>query len=101
DTVKMYDVDCEPLGQRCTWLVLDTAPESPRPTSIWVFLPRPLAERASRSGWGSSCIPVAAERAAHGPVRPDRIVFRVDPIAGRNQVESVVLGAYRSIIDWT
>jgi hypothetical protein len=96
-TVRMYDVDCEPLAQRGTWLVLDfSTPSSPRPTSIAVVLPRRIAEKAIRSGWGSNAIPSEPFAQAR-----NRVVVRVDSLAGRRHVEAVVLGAYRSIIDWT
>jgi hypothetical protein len=101
-TVRMYDVDCEPLDQRRTWLVLDFAtPDSPRPTSIAVLLPRKVAAKAARAEWGRSYGPTQDNQSALEPTYGDRVVFRVDPLAGRQSVETVVLGAYRSIIDWT
>jgi hypothetical protein len=96
-SVRMYDVDCEPLAQRRTWLILDFAtPTSPRPTSVAVVLPRRIAAKAIRSGWGSNAIPSEPLAQAR-----DRVLVRVDPLAGRRHVETVVLGSYRSIIDWT
>ena len=96
-SVRMYDVDCQPLAQRQTWLILDfSTPTSPRPTSVAVVLPRRVAEKAIRSGWGRNANP--SEPFAHPR---DRVVVRVDPLAGRRHVEAVVLGSYRSIIDWT
>jgi hypothetical protein len=102
ETVRMYDVDCEPLGQRRTWLVLDFARlDSPRPTSVTVFLPRKVAAMASKAEWGYSFGRMYDDRLTLESTCADRVVFRVDPLAGRRNVETVVLSAYRSIIDWT
>jgi hypothetical protein len=96
-SVRMYDVDCQPLAQRQTWLILDfSTATSPRPTSVAVVLPRRVADKAIRSGWGRNAIPSEPFARAR-----DRVVVRVDPLAGRQHVEAVVLGSYRSIIDWT
>jgi hypothetical protein len=101
-TVRMYDVDCEPLGQRGTWLVLDFATTcSPRPTSIVVLLPRKVAAKAALAGWGLNYMPSHGDRPLDERDCADRVVFQVNLLAGRRSVEAVVLGAYRSIIDWS
>ena len=102
-SVRMYEVDCEPLDQRRTWLILDFAtPRSPRPTSITVVLPRKVATKAARAEWGAQLrLTTRDEAPASEFACLDRVVFQVNPLAGRRNVENVVLGAYRSIIDWT
>jgi hypothetical protein len=102
ETVRVYDVDCEPLGQRRTWLILDfETADSMRPTSITVLLPRKVAAMAARAEWGRSYGPTRDDQTVLECARADRVIFRVDPLAGRRSVEAVVLGAYRSIIDWS
>jgi hypothetical protein len=101
ETARMYEVDCRPLGQRRTWLILDfETPDLPRPTSITVVLPKRVAEKAMRADWGCSDASTG-DGPAFAPDDADRVIFRVNPLAGRRSVETLVLGAYRSIIDWT
>jgi hypothetical protein len=84
-SVSMFDVDCEPLDRRLTWLVLDDAsPSSAAPSRIRIRLPRRIARAAERSRLGVSTTPLL----------PDHVLFSVDPLAHRRDVESLVLAAY-------
>ena len=84
-TVTMFDVDCTLLERHVTWLVVDQQTElSTTPKSITALLPRRAARKAQRSRLG---VRVAA-------VLPDRVLFRVDPLARRREVEALVLAAY-------
>jgi hypothetical protein len=84
-TVAMFDVDCTPLERHVTWLVVDHgAPTSWTPTRIAVLLPRPIARAAERSRLG----------VCTAPMLPDHVLFSVDPLAHRRDVESLVLAAY-------
>ena len=84
-TVTMFDVDCTLLERHATWLVVDQLAEfSNSPTHITALLPRRAARKAQRARLG---VRVAA-------VVPDRVLFRVDPLARRREVEALVLAAY-------
>jgi hypothetical protein len=97
--VRVFDIDCEPLGQRRRWLILDFAPDSPTPSGISLLLPRSLAERAARAGWGHRY----THKLLAGGVadRSTRVVLRVDARAERRQIESVVMESYNALINWT
>ena len=81
----MFDVDCAPLELHVTWLVVDHASAtSGRPPRISALLPRPIANAAERSGLGLGS----------APMLPDSVLFNVDPLACRRDIESLVLAAY-------
>jgi hypothetical protein len=84
-TASVFDVSCRPLERRLTWLVVERAPrQRVAPTRIAALLPRSIAEAAERSELGVCTV----------PMHPDRVLFRVDPLADRADVESLVLAAY-------
>ena len=84
-SVTMFDVDCTLLERHVTWLVVDCAAESTTtPSRITALLPQRAARKAQRSRLG---VRVAA-------VVPDQVLFRVDPLARRREVEALVLAAY-------
>ena len=84
-TVSMFDVDCRPLERNRTWLVIDHATQTPcLPRRISVILPRRIARSAERRRLG-----VCA-----APMFPEHVVFSVDPLARREDVESIVLAGY-------
>jgi len=102
ETARAYDVDCPPLDQRATWLILDfTTPNSPRPSRIEVILPSRLARKALRAGWGFGDPPLSRDRTGSELDLADRVPFRLDLLAGRGHIEMLVLAAYRSVIHWT
>jgi hypothetical protein len=102
DGVHTYLVDCVALGQRATWLMVDCeAPGSLRPTSIAAILPGRAARRAERLGWGRCFTPPLPTEMARDHDMVDRVVFKLDPLARREDVEAVVLAAYSAAIDWS
>jgi hypothetical protein len=81
----MFEVECAPLERHVTWLVVDHAtPTSCTPTRIAALLPRPIARAAARSRLG----------VCTAPMLPDHVMFSVDPLAQRRDLESLVLAAY-------
>ncbi|HEY3673816.1 MAG TPA: hypothetical protein VGN51_22970 [Acidimicrobiia bacterium] len=98
-TVRVYDIDCEPLGHRSPWVILECSPDSPLPTGISVLLPQSLAEKAATAGWGHSYTHKVPKRDSVD--RPARVVFRIDALADRRYIETVVMGSYRALIAWT
>jgi len=101
ETVRMFDVACEPLDQRATWLMVDGAPSrSARPTSLTAILPRRVARQIVRSGLGRCSVPMPSDRVAFRIELADRVVYKLDPLAPRGHVEIVVLAAYASAIAW-
>jgi len=96
--VRIYDIDCEPLGQRSRWLILEYAPDIPTPMGISVLLPPRLADKAARAGWGRSHSHNVRGSDATDRDRP--VVFRIDARAERRHIEDVVMGAYRVLVNW-
>jgi hypothetical protein len=83
-TVSMFDVDCEPLERRLTWLVVDHEPTTAQPTRICARLPRAVAKAAEKARFGVHTVPML----------PNHVLFTIDPLAHRRDVESLVLAAY-------
>jgi len=84
-TASIFDVRCRPLERRLTWLVVEHGSRGSRaPSRVDAWLPRSIAEAAERSELG----------VCTAPMHPDRVLFRVDPLADRSDVESLVLAAY-------
>jgi hypothetical protein len=84
-TASIFDVRCRPLSGRLTWLVVEHGARGGRsPSRVDALLPRWIAEAAERSELGVCAAPMGAAR----------VLFRVDPLADRNDVESLVLAAY-------
>jgi hypothetical protein len=83
-TVSMFVVDCPPLGRRMTWLIVDQSRSAPTPTRISALLPRPIAKAAEKLRLGVCTAPALA----------DHVLFSLDPLASRRDVESLVLAAY-------
>jgi hypothetical protein len=95
DTVRMFEIDCEPLGVRASLLMIHcTHPASCHPTSITVIVPRAYGREARRGGRG-----LAHRRPLGDPITleldmVDRAILTVDPNASRDRIEAVVLEAY-------
>ena len=84
-SVSMFDVDCRPLERSLTWLVVDHTTQTPcSPRRISVVLPRRIARAAERRRLG----------VCTAPMFPEYVMFSVDPLARREDVESIVLAGY-------
>jgi len=101
-TVRMFDVECEPLDQRATWLMVDcaTSTSGRPPTSLTAILPRRAVRKVVRRGPGRCSEPGRLDRIAFRLELADRVVYKLDPLAPRRHVEAVVLAAYASAIAW-
>jgi hypothetical protein len=101
-TVRMFDVECEPLHQRATWLMVDCVRSTSGrpPTSLTAILPRRAARKVVRRGPGRCSEPGRLDRIVFRLELADRVVYKLDPLAPRRHVEAVVLAAYASAISW-
>jgi len=101
DTVRMFEVVCEPLHQRATWLMVDCARSgSSRPMTMTAILPRREARKVLRSGPGRCSAPMPEDRIAFRLDLADRMIYKLDPLSPRRHAEAVVLAAYQSAIAW-
>jgi hypothetical protein len=83
--VRYFGVDCEPLGRRQLWLV--TGQQTQREAiGLCVIMPGDAAERVEAIGWGRILAPM--------PGLHVLVTANTDRLAGRHELEALVLTAY-------
>jgi hypothetical protein len=83
--LRMFVVDCEPLGLRRLWLVTGVGAESTvGGARVEVILPVPVARRAERAGWGVRGTPMPAHH----------VVVRTQTGGAVEETDALLLAAY-------
>jgi hypothetical protein len=99
DSVRMFEIDCQPLGVRASWLMIDYSDAAGgHPTSITMIVPRADVRGARRAGRRRP-----PRRALGDPITleldmVDRAILKVDPSASREGIETVVLAGYSAVL---
>ncbi len=79
--VRMFGVDCPPLGRRRMWLVTGLGDDATDDSdSVSVIVPEEVALAAERMGWGRRSMPMPERHAlvrSTGPVDSDSVVALV------------------------
>ena len=83
--VRMFGVDCEPLGVSRLWLVTGLGPQTPAlSSSLAVVLPLSSAQMAQDAGWGAFRVPMPA----------NHVLVQAEVGTELADIEALVLTAY-------